>query len=425
MLQGQTLFHSSGDFGSFYPCGQPASTPGQTTIQPSIEESSASSDVTVVGGTQFNPVYDANGLTSVLAPGFEQVWQSFSALPEPPPSAPEKGTSGGGISVVFPAPPWQTAILPYGLTAPLTMRGVPDVSIAASSSEPGYWIATTKDRANCHGASTCFIGDGGTSASSPIWAGISRLIAQSLHTTRLGNINPRLYRLAARESPALVDVSQLGNNCTFDTCSTFPGYQVGPGYDLGTGLGSPDIKKLIAAFQPSATASASNISSSGQTGQTMPAGVLSVTNTGISRVTINSVTVAVSNPDLFSSLTMSASVSGAAAQTAVAGALGSSTVFTLNPPLSLPAGAVAQFTLNATISPMRLRPTPGLRYAALPLRAGSRGKGLREKDRREKDRAAHQGLALSWDCLNCRDCWDYWESASWRFPTAGVAALAD
>ena len=214
---------------------------------------------------------------------------------------------------------------------------------------------------------TCFIGDGGTSASSPIWAGISRLIAQSFNTTRLGNINPQLYQLAASRSPALVDVSQFGNNCTFDTCSAYPGYQVGPGYDLGTGLGSPNIQNLIAAFQPTAGAhaSASNSVSNGRIGQTVPGGTLSVTNTTNSTETINTVTVALSNPGLFSNLTMSGSVNGAATQTAVTGTLGSNTVFTFNPPLSMPAGAVAQFTLNATLSPNAARADTPVSYASL------------------------------------------------------------
>jgi len=407
-MQGQTLFHSSGDYGSFYPCGQPASTQGESGVQPSIEESSASSDVTVVGGTQFTPVYDSNGNnTSVLAPGFEQVWQNYTPSPVSTPlPAPAKGTSGGGISVVFPAPPWQATIVPYGLTAPLTMRGVPDVAIAASASSPGYWIATTNVISNCSGTeTTCFLGDGGTSASSPIWAGISRLIAQSMKTTRLGNINPQLYQLAAAGSLGLVDVSQLGDNCTFATCIDYPGYQVGPGYDLGTGLGSPNIQNLIAAFQPTVTptvtpsatasatpsvspsptpigptptpvpgaqASASNIVANGLSGQTVPGGTLSVTNTSSSTETINTVTVALSNPGLFSNLTMSGSVNGAAAQTAVTGTLASSTVFTFNPPLSLPAAAVAQFTLNATLALNAARADTPVRYASRLPGGGSR-----------------------------------------------------
>ncbi len=410
VVQGQTLFHSSGDYGSFYPCGQPGTTPGATGIQPSIEESSASSDVTVVGGTQFTPNYDSNNNnTSVIGPGIEQVWQSYTPSPVATPTpAPAKGTSGGGISAVFPAPSWQQNIIPYGLLAPLTMRGVPDVSAAASPSSPGYWIATTNALANCKdGAVTCFLGDGGTSASSPIWAGISRLIAQRLNTTRLGNINPELYRLAATNSPSLVDVSVLGNNCTFADCIPYTGYQVGPGYDLGTGLGSPDINQLIVAFQapsptpiasptptasatapatatatptavasatpivptptpvPGAQASASNIISAGTVGQTVPGGSLSVTNTTTSTETIGAVTVALSDPRLFSSLTLIGSVNGGAAQTALTGTLASSTVFTFSPALSVPAGAVATFTLNATISVTPARADSAVRYAGL------------------------------------------------------------
>ena len=404
VMQGQTLFHSSGDYGSNYPCGQPTSTPGESGVQPSVEESSASSDVTVVGGTQFTPVYDDNGNnTSVLAPGFEQVWQNYTPtiLPTPAPE-PTKGTSGGGISAVFPVPSWQATIVPYGLTAPLTMRGVPDVAIAASAGAPGYWIATTNNGVQNNppcpdNEVTCFTNDGGTSASSPIWAGISRLIAQSLNTTRLGNINPQLYQLAAAGSPGLVDVSQIGDNCTLGTCSVYPGYQVGPGYDLGTGLGSPNIQTLIAAFQPTATpsgtptasssltpitptptpapgaqASASNIVANGSDGQTVPGGTLSVTNTSGTTETISTVTVALSKPGLFGNLTMSGSVNSAAAQTAFTGTLGSSTVFTFNPPLSLPASAVAQFTLKATLALNAARSDTPVRYASRLPAGGSR-----------------------------------------------------
>jgi len=54
--------------------------------------------------------------------------------------------------------------------------------------------------------------------------------------------------MAAASSDALVDVSNVGENCPYSRCDTFPGYQVGPGYDLGTGLGSPDINDLLAHY---------------------------------------------------------------------------------------------------------------------------------------------------------------------------------
>ncbi len=409
VMQGQTLFHSSGDYGSFYPCGQPAATPGATGLQPSVQESSASADVTVVGGTQFDPVYDSSGVnTSVLAPGLEQVWNEYPPLnpvPTPTPS-PQKGASGGGISVVFPKPPWQIGLVPFGLSAAqFTKRGLPDVAAVASPNQPGLWIATTNEIQGCPGgAPICYVGDGGTSASSPIWAGISRLIAQRLGSHRLGNINPQLYAIAVPGGP-LVDVSQLGQNCPFFNCTVFPGYQVGPGYDLATGLGSPDINKLIGAFAtptPSATATAtptstptasasptpsmtpsaavsatpgpsptstpapaalitsSNIDVIGFAGQTIAAGSLKLNNTSGMAESVGAVTLSVSNPALFSSLALSASTSAGATQTAAPGALSGTITFTFSPALSVPAGGSAGFALRATMVSSRISGRLGL-----------------------------------------------------------------
>jgi hypothetical protein len=99
--------------------------------------------------------------------------------------------------------------------------------------------------------------------------GISRLIAQQINTTppgRLGNINSMLYQIAAGSSGPIVDVANIGNNCPYDFsfCGGIGGvqsYDVGPGYDLGTGLGSPDIQKLITAFSvlPTATPTPVNV----------------------------------------------------------------------------------------------------------------------------------------------------------------------
>jgi len=253
--QGQTYFHASGDFGSYFDCGQPTANPGATDVEPSIDESAASEDVTEVGGTEFDPQYDARGrVTAAIKPGDERVWNAWKQPTDPIPRPPVKGASTGGISVVTAKPTWQVGLVPYGLDAgQFTMRGVPDVSAVASPSEPGLWIVTTNkiEKSNAGkgcGARYCFVGEGGTSASSPIWAGISRLLANTLNTTRLGNINPRLYDLAKAHSGALVDVSKVGENCPYSHCDMFPGYQVGPDYDLGTGLGSPDINALLADY---------------------------------------------------------------------------------------------------------------------------------------------------------------------------------
>ncbi|MGZ6228600.1 MAG: hypothetical protein ACXWNE_10750, partial [Candidatus Binataceae bacterium] len=140
---------------------------------------------------------------------------------------------------------------------------------------------------------------------------------------------------------------------SYPDCTVFAGYQVGPGYDLGTGLGSADIDKLVGAFPPSApTASvtASDTRSSGSAGQTVGGGVMTLTNTRSLPETVSTVTLNVSNPALFSFLSLSASVDVGKAydelntqaarirgpgQAAVSGPLSSIVTFTFAPPLAV------------------------------------------------------------------------------------------
>ena len=79
---------------------------------------------------------------------------------------------------------------------------------------------------------------GGTSQSAPIWAGLTALMNQYLLAnggSLIGDINPLLYRIAqGAPRPAYRDVT-LGGNAVDNA---------GPGYDLVTGLGTPDIDNL-------------------------------------------------------------------------------------------------------------------------------------------------------------------------------------
>jgi subtilase family serine protease len=387
VVQGQTLFHASGDFGSFFACGQPAKYQSTTNVQPSIDETASSPDVTVVGGTQFSPVWGANGAnTSRLAPKFEHVWNEFAtvtatptATPTPPADACDKekvptygckGASGGGLSALNynAKPSWQEGLTAYGVApSDFTRRGVPDVASVANGYMPGLWVSSClPDKKSCAdtppfaikqtgacpaGQHLCFDKGGGTSAGAPVWAGISRLLAQNACATRLGNINPQLYALAAAGSDALVDVSRRGQNCPQAglDCTVFPGYQVGQGYDLATGLGSADIDNLVAAFAPpapTASVASSNSNSSGSRGQTIGGGTMRLTNTGNLPETVSTVTLNVSNPALFSFLSFSASVDGGSDQAAVAGALGATVTFVFSPALTVPAGGAAVFKLS-------------------------------------------------------------------------------
>jgi hypothetical protein len=113
-----------------------------------------------------------------------------------------------------------------------TMRGMTDVSMVANAGEPGFWIVTTnailKQSGKGCGSPYCFTGEGGTSAGSPIRAGISRLLAAALNTRRLGNINPRLYEISADGSAALVDVSTEGKIARTRTAKNFLATRLAP-----------------------------------------------------------------------------------------------------------------------------------------------------------------------------------------------------
>jgi subtilase family serine protease len=131
----------------------------------------------------------------------------------------------------FPQPSWQSGISMstvspngYGITT-TPARMVPDVSLLASPNFPGYLVCTqnfngegTATGSSCDSPTTgiadmlngCFAGTGtcsifgGTSVSSPIFAGIVTLLNQYATTNGLtapvGNINPTLYTLAASNS---------------------------------------------------------------------------------------------------------------------------------------------------------------------------------------------------------------------------------
>jgi pseudomonalisin len=191
--QGQTLFSSSGDTGS-----QCAAVTGVNGVPAGVPDTSypASSPYGIgVGGT------------SVLSPTgpSEIAWYA----------------GGGGLSPIEPAATFQSATKLLG-EAPLATRGVPDVSLDADP-ESGYNVVVSGTVETI----------GGTSASTPSWQGIWAR-AEGAHGGSLGFAGPVLY--STEPVTAFNDV-EIGANGL---------YTAGPGYDLTTGLGTPDIAKLIA-----------------------------------------------------------------------------------------------------------------------------------------------------------------------------------
>jgi uncharacterized protein (TIGR03437 family) len=210
-------------------------------------------EVTAVGGTEFN---EGSGNYWAATNGADMN-SALSYIPEIAWNETTGGSpllaTGGGASIFFEKPLWQT-----GAGVPNdNARDVPDVALAAAAEHDPYVIKSSGN----------FYLVGGTSASTPAFAGMVALLAQYLRSkgiekqAGLGNINPALYRLARTTPSAFHDITS-GNNivpCVQATPDCFEGsfgYTAGPGYDRVTGLGSVDLNNLVTHWKlgsPSST----------------------------------------------------------------------------------------------------------------------------------------------------------------------------
>ena len=154
-------------------------------------------------------------------------------------------------------PSWQSGV---GVPAD-GKRDLPDVSLFASNGFLGsfYIICQSDQTGTCslNDPSSYFLGFGGTSVSSPAFAGIMALVNQQTGA-RQGNANYVLYKLAAQQPTAFHDITSgtiampcgaNSANCTTnkpgDAYGVLNGYNAGIGYDLATGLGSADANNLV------------------------------------------------------------------------------------------------------------------------------------------------------------------------------------
>jgi kumamolisin len=131
------------------------------------------------------------------------------------------GSTGGGVSAIFPVPAYQTAAnIPVNADTGQPGRGVPDVSADASPAS-GYMT-------ELNGGQVTSIG--GTSAATPLWAGLVALANQHIGKP-VGFVNAALYQ----NSQHFNDITSGNNNIT----GTLAGYQANVGWDACTGLGTP------------------------------------------------------------------------------------------------------------------------------------------------------------------------------------------
>ncbi len=160
---------------------------------------------------------------------------------------------GGGVSTTFPEPIWQQGVQNTGF------RTVPDVSADA---DPNTGVSEYDPYD--FGTATPWIVEGGTSLSSPLWAGFIAIADQGRALQSLSPLGGPTQTL-----PALYGIPASDYH---DITVGFNGFDAGPGYDYVTGRGSPIANKLIPdladygtatqaviAYQPPASVSAGGI----------------------------------------------------------------------------------------------------------------------------------------------------------------------
>ncbi len=293
-LRNITVFNDAGDGGSGNQYGN-----GLTNVV----TSRASPYAFLVGGTTYSTVESAladetltNIVSQAMARDKATVWQlmagGLSAMPDPSnltaflveavwnnyyvtdttiatlgngTGYQHNNTGSGGVDPSRPAPRYQTA---FGLDprtsdpSALPGRGVPDVSADAGGNMhymvPGPTMETI-------GA------DGGTSAATPLWAALASQIDTIFNDQGLPNLGYAndLFYIAAAVAPGGFNDVTLGSNTssfslggvyTSDSKQITPtgyGYEAGPGYDLVTGLGTPNgtlVARAVSAIAPTVRA---------------------------------------------------------------------------------------------------------------------------------------------------------------------------
>jgi hypothetical protein len=257
--QGQSVFAASGDNGSDDCNTFETSTPvsGQNPV--SVDDPSSQPYVVSAGGTTID---------DATQPPLEHVWNDGA----------DGGGGGGGISMSWAMPSWQAAARVPGIVRPgagyaqanavekqfgypqnfcqaylsgatsaTPCRTVPDVSAQADE----FTGAITVYSSSFEGPGTPdgWTTIGGTSSAAPLWAAMLALVNASPAcaanaTTRagVGFVSPLLYAVASNPAAyraSFTDITTSSNDIYgLDDGQVFPAT---PGYDLGSGLGSPQL----------------------------------------------------------------------------------------------------------------------------------------------------------------------------------------
>ncbi len=263
--QGQTVLAAAGDTGSDNCNAFRSTVPPSDQPVLSVDDPASQPYVTAVGGTTID---------AATQPPTEHVWNDGAVW----------GGGGGGISQSWPMPSWQLDAKVPGIdnqtavkAADAVMQGwtgnsayqfclsqanvgkvetacreVPDVSAQADEFTGAITIYSSMFIPYSLPTAPGWITIGGTSSATPIWAAL--LADANASTTCAGNpatadgigfANPLLYAVASNPTAYAASFNDVtaGNNDVYGVSggATFPATK---GYDMASGLGSPELTGL-------------------------------------------------------------------------------------------------------------------------------------------------------------------------------------
>ena len=241
-VQGQTVVAAAGDEGSEDCLGSKYSYD-----RLAVDDPASQPFVTGVGGTSW---------TAPGSPPTERAWNDGPTCCW--------GAGGGGISKLWAMPSYQADSGAAGVinadssgtvckaATGAYCREVPDVSALAGSYPyldyvSGSWGSW-----------------GGTSLAAPLWASLIALsnASASCSGKDIGFANPTLYRVAAADPTSFNDVTVGDNDLTGRLKGVYPATV---GYDMATGLGTPNVSALPGELCAAATVDPVSVSNpSGQ-----------------------------------------------------------------------------------------------------------------------------------------------------------------
>jgi kumamolisin len=187
-----------------------------------------------------SPYVLAVGGTTIANNGVNQpdiCWKEGDGL-----RADNGGSTGGGVSAVFPRPNWQEGITIQSVNpGAIAGRCIPDIAANADWNASPYLLVVDGSAQP----------NGGTSAATPLWASLITLINQKRGAgKRIGYLTPLLYQTASGGvggqtigKAGCTDVTSGDNNT-----ASVGGYQAGNGYDAVSGWGTPNGQALLAAL---------------------------------------------------------------------------------------------------------------------------------------------------------------------------------